>query len=88
MGTPSTEGVSSIGHWTDDSLSRVALQLAIVMDRRPNGLPITRAAPIDRESNRAESNFQNADDLGAAQRRYNESVAASIHSLAREAKYG
>jgi len=35
----------------------------------PNGLPITRAAPIDRESDRVDTSLQNADDLGAAQRR-------------------
>jgi len=49
---------------------------------------ISCAAPIDQESRRADSRLQNRRDLGAAQRRYNESVAASIHSLAREANYG
>jgi hypothetical protein len=32
----------------------------------PNGLPISRAALLDRQSNRAENNLQNASDLGAA----------------------
>jgi len=31
---------------------------------RPNGLHISRAALLDRESNRAENNLQNASDLG------------------------
>jgi len=35
----------------------------------PNGLPISRAAVIDRESCRAEATFQNRYDLGAAKRR-------------------
>ena len=43
---------------------------------------------VDRESCRAKISFQNRTDLGAAKRRYNESVAASIHSLEREANYG
>ena len=36
---------------------------------RPNGLGMSRAAVIEREGGRADSNFQNATDLGAAQRR-------------------
>jgi hypothetical protein len=35
----------------------------------PNGLPITRAARLDRESGQAKSSVQNRPDLGAAQRR-------------------
>ncbi len=35
----------------------------------PNALPISRAAPIDQQSNRAETNHQNGYDLGAAKRR-------------------
>jgi len=35
----------------------------------PNGLRVSRAASIDRDELRAESNFQNATDLGAAKRR-------------------
>jgi hypothetical protein len=36
---------------------------------RPNGLPLSCAAPIDRESNRTEISFQNRRDLGAAKQR-------------------
>jgi len=32
----------------------------------PNGLRISRAAPIDREAYRAKSTLQKSDDLGAA----------------------
>ena len=32
-------------------------------------MPISRAAPLDRESHRADSSVQNSSDLGAAQRR-------------------
>jgi hypothetical protein len=35
----------------------------------PNGLGITRAAPIDRDDGRIESSFQNRHDLGATKRR-------------------
>jgi len=35
----------------------------------PNGLRVSRAAPIDRGHGRAESNFQKSYDLGAAKRR-------------------
>ena len=44
--------------------------------------------PIDRDKAWADSEGQKSSDLVDAQRRYNESVAASIHSLAREANYG
>ena len=54
----------------------------------PNGLGMSRAAILDRESCRADSSLQNANDLGAAKRRYNESDAASIRALAQEANYG
>src|SRR5947207_1761637 len=36
---------------------------------RPNGLRFTRAAPLDRESRRAETRLQNRPDLVAAKRR-------------------
>ena len=39
------------------------------MERPSNGLGMSRAAPIEREGDRANSRFQNADDLGAAKRR-------------------
>src|SRR6266487_1414238 len=42
--------------------------------KRPNGLPITRAALIDREDCRAKSSIQNRRDLGAAQRRQVEAL--------------
>ena len=48
----------------------IGLSFVSVLDGlRANGLGMSRAAPIDREGTRADSSFQNADDLGAAQRR-------------------
>jgi hypothetical protein len=43
--------------------------LTCIEVRRPNGLALSRAAPLDREGDRAGSSFQNADDLEAALRR-------------------
>jgi hypothetical protein len=36
---------------------------------RPNGLALSRAAPIDQKWVGSEASFQNASDLGAAKRR-------------------
>ena len=43
--------------------------LTVPAQRPPNALRVSRAAPLDREGSRAESRFQNASDLAAAQRR-------------------
>jgi hypothetical protein len=54
----------------------------------PNGLAFSGAASLDRKVFEPMPTFTIALISLDAQRRYNESVAASIHSLAREANYG
>jgi len=54
----------------------------------PNGLAFSGAASFERKGFEPIPTFTIALISLDAQRRYNESVAASIHSLAREANYG
>src|SRR5262245_21730402 len=55
--------------WREYSMHYVTNKWTNVDEPAPNGLGISRAAPLDRKITWAESRFQKRPDLGAAQRR-------------------